>query len=827
VIEIPGYSIKREIGQGGMASVYLAVQTSLDREVALKVMSPALAADPAFTRRFLQEARMLASLAHPNIVQVFDVGVTNNQMHYFSMQYLANGDFVARVQRGLAESELKRVLGGIANALGYAHQRGYVHRDVAPGNILFDANDNPVLTDFGIALAATQGTRITSTGFSVGTSHYMSPEQARGGDIDARSDLYSLGILTWYGLTGSPPYDGADGFAVAYAHVFEPVPTLPPEKAHWQGLIDKALAKDPKDRFADVGQFTAALDAIAVASSSGAAPTQALPLPAARPVTPRPTTPKPAAERPATPPPAAPKAVTPRPAPAPRVAVVKPAPAATANASGGNTRALMMAVAVIALLGVAGIAYLLWPTGKPGKPAAAPSASSTPAAPAPTAPAGASSASGTSAVASAPPVEPGQTSDNAGAASGETPAEGEAEALDLNDLPTVLDPVQELVRLGRADLLAQRYSTPPGINALERFRLALRIDPKDKSAKQGIVDTARAYLALADKARAANDNAGLTQQLAKAEEIAQSQLPEAKPVLDEVAQRRSALAAPWLEKAAKAAADWDKTGAKAAYDEALAVDPENEAAKEGIKKLAAIGAPGYAFRDKLADGSNGPEMVVMAGGKLAAGHAEVSRAEFQRFWSAAGARQFGGKEFSCRDRESFFRGSKKRDWQNPDVKQDASHPVVCVSWDEAAAYAKWLGEQTGRRYRLLGNAEWDQLARTAAAAGCGSANLADADFAKAYDSKGEACSDGYAGTAPVGHYPAAGGFVDVDGNVREWVDACGNGAAASAGCRDHRFRGRAWLSSPDKEQVGYAESFGNDVAANSIGLRVAREVDQK
>jgi serine/threonine-protein kinase PpkA len=124
-----------------MASVYLALQTSLDREVALKVMAPALAADPTFSKRFLQEARMLASLAHPNIVQVYDVGVTQAQLNYFSMQYLSGGDFAQRVRLGMSEKDLLRILEGIGNALGYAHHRGYVHRDVAPGNILFDVSD--------------------------------------------------------------------------------------------------------------------------------------------------------------------------------------------------------------------------------------------------------------------------------------------------------------------------------------------------------------------------------------------------------------------------------------------------------------------------------------------------------------------------------------------------------------------------------------------------------------------------------------------------------------------------------------------------------------
>ena len=263
MIDIPGYVIKREIGAGGMATVHLATQTSLEREVALKVMSPALAADPTFSKRFLQEARMLASLAHPNIVAVYDVGVTPTPASLFFDAISAR----RRSRRhacasGIEERDLVIAVAGVARALGYAHQRGYVHRDVAPGNILYDANNNPVLTDFGIALAAASGSRITSAGFSVGTSHYMSPEQARGGDVDARSDIYSLGVLTYFGLTGKPPYDGSDGFAVAYAHVFEAVPRLPPEKAHWQSLIDRALAKDPKDRFDDTEQF---LEGLAVA----------------------------------------------------------------------------------------------------------------------------------------------------------------------------------------------------------------------------------------------------------------------------------------------------------------------------------------------------------------------------------------------------------------------------------------------------------------------------------------------------------------------------------------------------------------------------------
>ncbi|MBL8300243.1 MAG: protein kinase [Rhodanobacteraceae bacterium] len=840
MIEIPGYQIKREIGQGGMASVHLAVQTSLERQVALKVMSPALAADPTFTRRFLQEARTLASLAHANIVQVFDVGVTPNQLHYFSMQYLPGGDFVARVQRGLDEGELKRVLSGVAKALAYAHERGYVHRDVAPGNILFDSADNPVLTDFGIALAASQATRITSTGFSVGTSHYMSPEQARGGDIDTRSDLYSLGVLTWFGLTGKPPFDGADGFAVAYAHVFEAIPRLPSAQSHWQELIDRCLAKDPKDRYANAEQLLGALEAIPVAqrakNGDGAARTPEL---AAATVVVKSTavaTARPEAAKPA---PA-------KPAPAARSAPAKPATRASA-AESRRSGGIWLALAGVGVVGAAALGGYLWfasrqPPATVAAVAPAPVATVAPVAtpPSPT-----------------PPPAPPPTVDSAPPPPRETPAEttvatpvvepvvdplasttdlappngNGSEALqvapagptplllddgspgNLADVPTVDDPVQKLVRLGRSDLAAQRLTTPPNQNALDRFKLALRIDARDKGAKQGIVDTAKAYVTLGNKAQSLSDWAGMKLNFDKALELAALVPAEGKVVADEVRQRRTNLVGPLLEDARNAVAAWDKVAAKAAYDKALLVDPSNAVAQEGLRKLPSVGSAGFVFRDKFDDGGQGPDLVVLPGGRVAAGRFEVSRGEFRRYWSAGGSA--AAKELSCRDRESVFRSSKKRSWQNPDIEQDDSHPVVCLSFDQAQAYVRWLSQRSGKTYRLLTSAEFDSLAREAKAS-CGGANLADQAFNKAFDSRaGASCDDGFAGSAPVGRFSASrSGVYDIDGNVREWV-------------AERRARGRSWLSPPDKENVDASESIGADVGLNSLGLRVAREIDQK
>ncbi len=352
VIQVAGYTIKQEIGVGGMATVYLAVQTSLEREVALKVMTPALVADPNFSRRFLMEARTLASLSHPNIVAVYDVGVTEQQLHYFSMQHLPGGDFAQRIKAGPPDaSEVALVLAGVARALGFAHLRGFVHRDVSPANILFDASDNPVLTDFGIARAVTRTSRLTNAGASVGTSHYMSPEQARGGNVDARSDLYSLGAVAYEALTGQPPFDGEDGFAIAYAHVFEPVPRLPQRLAAWQPLVDRALAKDPADRFPDSEAFVAALEAV------GASAGFSIGLPSVRTTGVHEALPR-------LDPPAA--------AAAPTVATPAPARLPTPDAAAPGSRLLWPAVAAIVLgLGGLGLAAFMGQRGADPAPAPA------------------------------------------------------------------------------------------------------------------------------------------------------------------------------------------------------------------------------------------------------------------------------------------------------------------------------------------------------------------------------------------------------------------------------------------------------------------------
>ncbi|NQD35856.1 protein kinase [Permianibacter sp. IMCC34836] len=257
---IPGYRIVRTLGEGGMATVYLAVQENFEREVALKIMSPQLArGDSSYGERFIREARIVAQLNHPHIVAVYDVGVHDGQ-HYLAMEYVPGSDLkLKRLDLSLAQtlSAVKQ----IALALEYAHKKGYVHRDIKPENVLLNEdNSRAVLTDFGIARPSGVEGGLTQTGTAIGTPSYMSPEQALGKPLDHRTDLYSLGVVLYFLLVGEVPFTADSAVAVGIKHAVEPVPRLPAALMPFQLIIDKALAKAADKRFQTGAEFAHALD---------------------------------------------------------------------------------------------------------------------------------------------------------------------------------------------------------------------------------------------------------------------------------------------------------------------------------------------------------------------------------------------------------------------------------------------------------------------------------------------------------------------------------------------------------------------------------------
>ena len=256
-LNISGYRIVRTLGRGGMATVYLAEQKSVQREVALKVMSTTLLGDEQFGERFLREARIAARLRHPNVVHVYDVGVSG-ESHYISMEYLSGGAVMGRAGTPRPVGFALAVISQIASALDYAGARGIVHRDIKPDNILLREDGTPVLTDFGIAHAA-DSARMTRTGAVIGTPYYMSPEQARGQALDGRADIYSLGIVLYELLLGHVPYQAEDSMAVGIMHITAPIPQLPPHLDVMQPLLERMLAKDPGQRYQSGAEVEAAI----------------------------------------------------------------------------------------------------------------------------------------------------------------------------------------------------------------------------------------------------------------------------------------------------------------------------------------------------------------------------------------------------------------------------------------------------------------------------------------------------------------------------------------------------------------------------------------
>lgn len=395
------YRIVRSLGSGGMADVYEAQDDHLDRTVALKILPIEYCRNPQLVQRFQKEVRAAAKLNHRNIVTVFEVG-QQDSWHYFSMRLLTGGDLRRRIEEGLTPIEGLAILREVADAFAHAHARGFVHRDVKPENIMFDEQGFPVLTDFGIAKALDANTHMTRTGMTMGTPRYLSPEQASGKPVDARADLYSLGIILHEMLTGRPPYDAEESMAVIFKHVTEPIPVLPPDFARYQPLLEKLMAKDANQRIGSATELIQAIDAIVPRTPTGEIKQSHLrtaenplvaklmtpsPLRTPAPRTPRPVTPAPMTPAPVVhdmsgelavraPPVATRKPAAPSPtaAPAPQIAMpVRPTETAATAAAPAvrRTGAVIGAIAMVSGLAIAG--YTSYQVLRP-KPAAMPAA---------------------------------------------------------------------------------------------------------------------------------------------------------------------------------------------------------------------------------------------------------------------------------------------------------------------------------------------------------------------------------------------------------------------------------------------------------------------
>jgi predicted Ser/Thr protein kinase len=257
-LQINGYGDLQKIGEGGMASVYRAVHLGLDRDVALKVLKPG-SDDDDFAARFLREARIVAKLAHPNIIQIYDVNQLDG-ITYLAMEYVSGGELSDKMDNGFSLEEAVKILSQVLAALQFAHDKGYIHRDIKPANILFREDGSIALTDFGIARLMGEDSGLTIAGSILGTPRYMSPEQARGDALDHRSDLYSVGVLFYHMIEGKLPYIGDSAMGTAMKHILDPIPKLSPQWSALQSFIDRAMAKDAGERFQSGLEMIASLE---------------------------------------------------------------------------------------------------------------------------------------------------------------------------------------------------------------------------------------------------------------------------------------------------------------------------------------------------------------------------------------------------------------------------------------------------------------------------------------------------------------------------------------------------------------------------------------
>ena len=706
-----------------MSVVYLAIQESLKREVGLKVMRIREGLTDGVAERFIHEAETIAKLGHPNIVGIFDVGQAPDGSLYYTMPHLDHGNLCGFSYAG-DDRRLIALLQSLCDGLGYAHEHQVVHRDIKPDNVIFDKFGNAQITDFGIAVSD-GNRRWTKEGQVIGSVDYMSPEQCQGGAVDARSDLYSLGIIIWEQLTGEVPFKAEEEMGVMLAQVNNPLPELPWDVRHWQPLLQRCLAKGPDARFQSAAELRRGL---------GRVPTWFLPRAWAR------------------------------------------TGATISNWFARWRRRLAIGLGTLLVLTVlAAAVYFWWLANLPAE------------------------------LKPSPPI------------SAEV-------ALTLVD--EALEHIDQ-----------DRLTRPENDNAADRLVAVLEDHPNHPGALDGMAALSGRYAQLI------------------AESIAATKYAEAGNYADSLAEvwLRSELPRTRFPQVVSAILDsvvaggdqeidrFDAVSAQQALAVGKIIEPEAVMLQRLGTRIEKIPEPGERILDQL-----GVETVFVprrlqrpdgrsrsADTGFASMPYEVTVSMYRQF-----AEQRDWPETSCRSRGEAPALFRSRNWRETGIEQNDDHPVICVSWRDAVAFAEWLSARSGHLYRLPTKNEWLHAAWIGhqADSACLTGNVGGteaADFLK----NPLSCKDGIVFTAPVGQFQANRlGLHDLRGNVREWVHDC---APKEPGSRnlldrlsnkdqddcDHRMiRGTSWLDGSGVSMMQFSQRQDAKDARSYIGFRLIRDL---
>ena len=802
--------ILSKIGEGGMSVVYLAEQISLKREVAVKVMRLEIASNDLDVQRFKHEAKTIASLDHPNIINIYNIGQTSKGEIYFTMPFLNHGDFSNYLLED--EFEFIQLLKSICDGLSFAHDRGVVHRDIKPENLLFDKFGNVRIADFGIAISK-DGTRMTKEHQIVGSAQYMSPEQARSLKVDVHSDIYSLGIVIYERLTGEVPFDADDSISILVDHVSTEAPKLPAKMRHWQSLIDKCLAKLPVDRFQSMVELKIALDKIPVNSIQRTnsviqkvlsdekgkhlkwfVPSLLLLLLIALYATNQADDQKPLiavsnnGEEIAVDNNAEEKVINNH-ASSQSQAVV------TMDDSTGNEQIHEVSVTDSSTNGMLdSVADNMVQQAQESDPESIQEPSS--------------GQTGDLSIEEIKRQLKGQQLSAAEVLLSTEDGMDTSEQSPISGAEKTAD-IELILSQAMANIEKYQLSKPRDNNATDQLLQVLSIDPENQQALKGLQSVGGKYFRLIESALKKGDfNTALKH--SRSLNTFNQKTNFANPKYEV---QKDAL----LTSVAAIDVSADTVSAEQVHTLARVVNTlvPGHVLIASLNDLAKSKS-GPQVGEKLLD-EKGIESILMTP-NLAVTTTEITVANYAEFVKATNR-----KASKCRHKGggvSIF--TKNKSWDKPFFNQGQHHPVVCVSWDDASAYARWLSEATGKRYRLPTKSEWLLLAAADKNifSACKTANVTGKEAKKIRNKEDKySCSDKFKFTAPVASFRVNGhGLYDVQGNVSEWI------ACEKTPCQTPVAMGSSWLDGKQSNKLQRSEKLKANSAFTYLGFRLVRDL---